>query len=155
MTSNFFSSFFFVCMFSVYLCPFWYWCYYPHQSKDSVYPVCRIFFTQYLEYFYSCLLAITLTESTQYMKINRGSALPSRFWFEQPFQYISKNIFYRIFFVHQKWVWKFGTPKNKVTKIFSLLSKLCATSSVCLVLFRYHISVLLNSFTQKSWDCQE
>ena len=28
---------------SVYLCLFWYQCYYPHTSRDSVSPICRIF----------------------------------------------------------------------------------------------------------------
>ena len=25
---------------------FWYQCYYPHQSRDSVSPICRIFFIE-------------------------------------------------------------------------------------------------------------
>ena len=28
---------------SVYFCPFWYQCYYPHRSRNSVSPICRIF----------------------------------------------------------------------------------------------------------------
>ena len=29
--------------FSVHFCPFWYRCYYPHTSRESVSPVCGIF----------------------------------------------------------------------------------------------------------------
>ena len=32
---------------SVHFCPFWYRCYYPHRSRDSVSPVCGILFFGY------------------------------------------------------------------------------------------------------------